>query len=108
MIKHGTIEGMKSKYIEVKIVPTHLLDSLGFKYEINKKHWVDSWTLIDLDDIITFQFQFQFQVNTDKDYQSFIGLPEAIYWDNNTAPHSAHIKIKEYEKITPILFRRCR
>lgn len=102
---------MKSKYIEVKIVPTHLLDSSGFKYEVNKSHWVDSGAPLECDDIITFQFQLEFQISTDKDYQCFVGfsgLVEAIYWDDSVTPHLAHIKIKESDGLTPILFRRCR
>lgn len=98
---------MKSKFIAAKIVPTHLLGSPGFKYEVNRKHWIDSWTPIPLDEKIAFIFQ----VMELEDWLCSNRLSYAtkvVYYGYRSFPHTTRISIKEHEGLTPILFRRCR
>lgn len=96
---------MKSKFISAKIVPTDLLRSLGFKYEVNSLCWIDSWTLLDSGDVVTFDFQV-----TTPDYTIFsskmLYSTVVVYYGYRWLAHRTRILIKEYERLTPILFRR--
>ena len=98
---------MKSKFISAKIVPTDLLRFPGFKYEVNGSYWTDSWVILGSDEVVTFDFQvMELEDRVFSNKSSYV--TDVIHYGYRWLPHTTNIFVKEYEGLTPILFRRNR